>query len=367
MSINRSKKQNHTFFMKLALMQAKQNLGNTNINPSVGCVVTKNNYLLNSSCTSINGRPHAESKALSFNKKKYTNSYMYVTMEPCSHYGKTPPCVKLIIKKGVKKVFFSIKDPDVRSFNKSTKIFKKNKVKVNNGILSKEISNFYRSYIKSKKKNLPFVTCKVAVSKDFYMINKKLKFITNNYSRGRVHLMRSENDCIITSATTVINDNPQLTCRINGLQNRSPARIILDRNLKVPLSSRIMNIKKKPKTIIFFNKNNINKIRLLKKRGIKLYRISLNEDGYLDLKKVLQQANSLNYSRIFLECGSKLSINFIKSKLVDDLKIFISDKLIASNGSGNIKNKLIPFLKGKKRNYKCVNLFGEKLLSYKMK
>jgi len=128
-----------------------------------------------------------------------------------------------------------------------------------------------------------------------------------------------------------------------------------------------MNIKKKPKTIIFFNKNNINKIRLLKKRGIKLYRISLNEDGYLDLKKVLQQANSLNYSRIFLECGSKLSINFIKSKLVDDLKIFISDKLIASNGSGNIKNKLIPFLKGKKRNYKCVNLFGEKLLSYKMK
>ena len=367
MSTSQNKNQNHTFFMKLAFLQAKRNLGNTKDNPSVGCIITNNKHVVSADCTGISGRPHAEYIAIKSIKKKYKNLDLYVTIEPCSHYGKTPPCVNTIIKKRIKKVFFSINDPDVRSYGKSIKILKKNNIYVKRGHCSKEISDFYRSYTKSKKNNLPFTTCKIAITKDFFMMNKKKRFITNKYSRGRVHLMRSMNDCIITSSSTVINDNPRLNCRINGLINRSPSRIILDRNLKIPLNSKLINEANSFKTIIFFNKESKKKIRLLKKKGIKIYKIPLNYEGYLDLKETLLKVKKLGFNRIFIECGPKLSINFIKSMLVDELKIFISNERIGTNGEGNIKKKLKSLLKGKTRTYENVNLFGESLLSYKMK
>ena len=114
--------------MKLALNQAQKNLGNTRENPSVGCVIVKNGCIITAGCTSINGRPHAEQNAITYALNDVKNSDLYVTLEPCSHYGKSPPCVKSIIKNKIKRVFFSLKDPDSRSFNKSTKVLKKNKI-----------------------------------------------------------------------------------------------------------------------------------------------------------------------------------------------------------------------------------------------
>ena len=118
MSISQNKHQDHNLFMKLALDQASRSLGNTKENPAVGCVIVKNNNLIGAGFTSINGRPHAEQNAINFSKINTKNSHLYVTLEPCSHYGKTPPCVKTIIKSKIKKVFFSLKDPDHRSYNK---------------------------------------------------------------------------------------------------------------------------------------------------------------------------------------------------------------------------------------------------------
>ena len=134
------------------------------------------------------------------------------------------------------KVFFSVKDIDTRSYNKSSDYLKKKNISVQSGILYEKINSFYKSYYNYKKKELPFVTCKLAVSKDYYTIDRKNKWITNAYSRGRVHLMRSWHDCIITSSNTVIKDNPRLTCRIYGLKKRSPARIIFDNRLKTPIN-----------------------------------------------------------------------------------------------------------------------------------
>ena len=134
--------------MSLALAQAKNVLGNTKENPAVGCVITKNNRLISAGFTSRNGRPHAEQNAVNFSKINLSNSQLYVTMEPCSHYGKTPPCVKLIIKKKIKKVFFSVKDPDPRSFNKCKNVLKKNNIFVYNGILKINKSPIDRQKIK---------------------------------------------------------------------------------------------------------------------------------------------------------------------------------------------------------------------------
>ena len=126
MPIKQNKYSKHSFFMNLALMQAQKNLANTKTNPTVGCVIVKNNCIITAGYTGVNGRPHAEQNAITYSKNNVINSDLYVTLEPCSHYGLTPPCIKTIIKRRVKKVFFSVRDPDPRSYNKSTKQLKKN-------------------------------------------------------------------------------------------------------------------------------------------------------------------------------------------------------------------------------------------------
>ena len=350
--------------MKLALNQASKNLGNTKENPSVGCVITKNNSVISVGNTSVNGRPHAEKNAIMLSRSNLKNSNLYVTLEPCSHYGKTPPCTKSIIKSGIKKVFFSINDPDSRSNNQCSKILPKKGISVSKGLYSNRLNLFYRSYIKSKKVFLPFVTCKLAVSKDFFTIDKKNKWITNTYSRSRVYLMRSKHDCIITSSKTIAEDNSRLTCRIQGLCSTSPSRIILDKNLKVSLNSNIIKDANKYTTIIFYNKSNIKKIKLLNKLKVKTFMIPLDSQKNLDLLKVLIKSKQLGFCRIFLESGLKLTSNFLNKNLVDDLKLFISNKNLGKNGMNSIKKKLKLFLKGINGKKEKVNLFGDKLITY---
>jgi len=181
MSKNPIKSWKKSYFMNLALKQAQVNLGNTKENPSVGCVLVKNNSVISSACTSINGRPHAEYLAIKKAKDNSKNSDLYVTIEPCSHYGKTPPCVKFIIKNKVKRVIYSLKDPDHRSHNKSKKILKKNNIFVSNGILSSESKKFYKSYFNFKKNMLPYVTAKLAVSKDLFLNDKKINGLLTNF------------------------------------------------------------------------------------------------------------------------------------------------------------------------------------------
>ena len=142
MFTNRNKYQNHIYYMRLALQQATRSLGNTKENPAVGCVIVKNNHLISAAYTSVNGRPHAEQNAINFSKINSRNSELYVTLEPCSHYGQTPPCVKSIIKNQIKKVFFAINDPDPRSFRKCSSTLRKKGVVVSNYILKNKINFF---------------------------------------------------------------------------------------------------------------------------------------------------------------------------------------------------------------------------------
>lgn len=367
MFINPNKIKNHSYFMHLALLQAHKNLGNTKENPSVGCVITKQNSIISAGSTSFSGRPHAEYNAIYNSKKNLNGAHLYVTLEPCSHYGKTPPCTNLIIKKGIKKVFFSIYDPDLRSKKKSFKILKKRKVVVLNGIYNKEVKLFYKSYLKSKNELLPYVTAKLALSKDYFSINKRKRWITNKFSRGRVHLMRASNDCIITSSKTVKIDDSQLNCRIRGLYNRSPSKIILDKNLRIPLNSKILKESNKFRTIIFYNKNNIKKIKLLKKLNISSHKISLNKESCLDLKEVLLKAKKMGFYRIFLETGLSLTTSFLREKLVDEFKLFISDNKLGKKGDGSFKKNYNLFLKNKKSIKEKINLFNDKLITFRLK
>ena len=348
-------------------MMAKKSLGNTKENPAVGCIIVNKKGVISSGSTSQSGRPHAEHNAIKYSKITFENSSMYVTLEPCSHYGKTPPCVNTIIKNKIKNVYFSINDPDSRSFNKSIKKFKKANIIVKKGILNKKIKNFYRSYFINKKEDLPFVSAKIALSKDLYTKNKKKKWITNQFSRGRVHLLRSIHDCIITSANTVIEDNPMLNCRIKGLENRSPARIIIDKHLKTPINSNIIKTGFKYKTIIFHNKINISKIKKLKKLNIKLVWFPISINGNFILKKLLKKIKLMGFYRIFIETGLNLTTSFLKENTINDFYLFISNTNLRKNGLNNFNKDMKKYLKNKIFFNEKVNLFGEKLLSYKIK
>jgi len=367
MSKNLNKKKSDSYFMNLALKQAYLNIGNTKKNPSVGCVITNNNILIGSGVTGKNGVPHAEVNSILSSRKNLKDSNLYITLEPCSHYGKTPPCTNIIIKNKIRKVFFSINDPDLRSHNKSFSLLKKKGILVKKGLLKNNVNFFYRSYIKFKRNQLPFVTCKLAISKDYYTINKNNKWITNEYSRGRVHLLRSSHDCIITSSKTIKKDNPRLNCRIHGLEDRTPILAILDNKLSISMKSYVINNFDGRKTIIFYNKKNIKKIKLLKKRKIKLYRVPLNNYGNIDLKSCLIILRKLGLSRIFLEAGLKLTSSFIKEKLIHDFKIFISKKNCGPDGKNNFKKYYKFLMNRKKVKIEKVNLFGDKLISIKIK
>ena len=173
-------KTNHNHFLNLAFNLAKINLGKTNLNPSVGCVVVKDNSVISSGITSINGRPHAEAIALNKNIN-FKGSSVYVTMEPCTHYGLTPPCTNIIKKKGVKKVFYTFDDIDIRTTKKSKIDLLKKNIKVYKKKI-KNFKDFYQSYFINKNYDLPLIDAKIALSKDNYSINKKEKWITNFYS-----------------------------------------------------------------------------------------------------------------------------------------------------------------------------------------
>ena len=180
-------KRNHNFFSNLALNLAENNLGKTNSNPSVGCVVVKDGAVISSGFTSISGRPHAEFNALNKNYD-FKGSNLYVRLEPCTHYGLTPPCTDIIKKKKIKSVYYCFEDPDKRTFKNAKKYLKKYK------IISKKIkikkNNIYESYYLNKTRNLPFIDAKIAISNDYFTINKKSKWITNLRSR-KVGMYRS--------------------------------------------------------------------------------------------------------------------------------------------------------------------------------
>ena len=238
------KKDNFTKFdkkiMQFAINLADINKGLTGINPSVGCVVVKDKKIISYGNTNIKGRPHAETITLNKNKKNNNGSYVYLTLEPCSHYGKTPPCTNALIKSKVKKVIFSQIDPDKRSKGRAKKILNKKNIKVHYGLLKNEVKNFYKDYNYSKKKKLPYVIGKIACSADYFIFKNNTK-ITYNHSRKVSHLLRYQNQGILTSYKTINNDNPKLTCRLNGLENFSPIKIVLDKNLKINMNSYIIN------------------------------------------------------------------------------------------------------------------------------
>ena len=324
-------------YMKFAIDLAINQNGLTGTNPSVGCVIVKNKKILSYGVTHINGRPHAETIALNKNKNKNYGSTIYLTLEPCSHYGKTPPCTKAIIKSKVKNVYYSIEDSDLKCFKKSKKILNSKKISTNSGLLNKKVKKLYKNYNYVKKNKLPYVIGKLACSSNLFIL-KNNKLITNEHSRKIGHLLRYKNQGVLTSYKTINKDNPKLTCRIKGLENFSPIIIIIDKDLKINMNSYIVKKANKNDTFIFHSSKNLNKINNLKKNKIKLIYIDINIYGYFDLKKLFRKIYEMGVHNLLVECGKLLTSNILAKKLFNEFYLFKSNKNINNKDAINVKD-----------------------------
>jgi len=316
-------------YMDLALDLAKSREGHTGPNPSVGCVIVKNDKIISIGQTSINGRPHAEYNAIKNCNENIKGSKMYVTLEPCCHHGKTSPCTSAIIKSNVSEVIYSINDIDQRVSGKSKKILNSKKIIVKKGLLRKKITEFYNSYFYNKKNKLPFITGKIAISKNNLIYSKGNKRITNSLSDNFTHLLRYKNDSIMVSYKTLNKDNSKLNCRLKSLKNFSPNRIILDNKLNLNTKSYLFKTVKKNNTIIFYNEANKSKIKEFKKNKIILIKSKISKDKKLDLKIIFKKLYDLGSRNILIEGGSELTAYLLKKRLFNKFYLFKSKKVLS--------------------------------------
>ena len=346
---------NHNYYLDLAYQLAEKNLGKTGLNPSVGAVVVKDDSVISSGITSYKGRPHAEFNALS-KIKNFAGASLYTSLEPCVHYGKTPPCTDIISKKKIKKVYFGSYDPDIRSYKKAKSTLMKKGIVVKK-IKSNDYKNFYKSYFVNKNFNIPFVSAKIALSNDFLSINSKKKWITNESSRKIVHFLRSRYDCILSTSKTINLDNSLLNCRIDGLDKFKPDLFIIDLNLKLKKNLLLNKIIKKRKTFIITNKSNLKKVGIYKKKGYKFIFLNALKDKK-DFILLYKKIYKLGYSRVLLETGLIFLNTIIKNKLIKNLYFFKSNQNLRKTGKNNISSNFL-----KKIRFKpiSINLNGDKL------
>ena len=346
---------NHNYFLDLAFQLAEKNLGKTKLNPSVGSIVVKNGLVISSGVTSLKGRPHSEFNALN-NLKNTTGASLYTTLEPCTHYGKTPPCVNIIIKKKIKNVYYAFEDPDSRTFKKAKKILSLKGIKTKL-IRSAKYKEFYKSYFINKRFNIPFITGKIAISSDYQTINKKSKWITNESSRQIVHLLRSQYDCILSTSKSINKDNSLLNCRIDGLNNYKPDLFIIDLNLKLKKNLALNTLLNKRKTYLITKKINSKNTLTYKKKGYKIIfldKLENKSDFYLFFKKIYK----LGYSRVLTETGLSFLNNLIRNNVIHDLYIFKSDIKLGKNGKNN---DTIKYLKKISPRLLTIYLNGDKI------
>lgn len=323
-------------YMKLALELAKKGIGRVHPNPMVGAVIVKDGKILGQGYHKKCGEGHAEVNAFKDAEEKNENvegAEMYVTLEPCSHFGKTPPCADKIIEKKISKVFIGTLDPNPLVAGRGVKKLKDAGIYVEYGILESECYKLNEVFMKYIVKKEPFVVMKTGMSLDgkIATYSGESKWITEEKSREDVHNLRNELTGIMVGINTVLKDNPQLTCRVNG--GRNPIRIIVDSNLKIPMDCKIVNTAKEVETIIATtDKANLDKINSLEDKGVKIIVVP-SKNGKVNLKELMTILGKLKIDSILLEGGGTLNFSALEEGIVDKVKIYIAPKIIGGKDS----------------------------------
>jgi diaminohydroxyphosphoribosylaminopyrimidine deaminase/5-amino-6-(5-phosphoribosylamino)uracil reductase len=320
-------------YMKIALDLAEKGRGLVSPNPVVGAVIVKKGKIIGEGYHKMYGEDHAEVDAFKNADEEVEGAVMYVTLEPCSHYGKTPPCADLIIKKKISKVIIGTLDPNPLVAGNGVKKLKEAGIEVKVGVLEDECRKVNEIFMKYISEKTPFVLMKTAMSLDgkISTYTGESRWISGEESRKQVHELRAKYSAIMVGVNTVIQDDPELTCRIEG--GRNPIRVILDSKLRIPITSKIVESAKEIKTIVVATnkapkKNGI----MLEKKGINI--LLTNEiEGRVDIKDLMKKLGELNIDSVLLEGGSSLNFSALEQEIVDKVQIYIAPILLGGDMS----------------------------------
>lgn len=308
--------------MKSALELAKNGLGKVEPNPAVGCVIVKSNKIIGKGYHKKFGGPHAEIEALKNCKTSPGGATMYVTLEPCCHFGKTPPCTDAIIKAGIKKVVAAVKDPTKKVSGQGFKILKKAGIEVESGICEKEAEKLNAPFFKFAKTQKPWVIIKWAQSRDGFLSRLDNKrWISNSASRKDVQKLRKKVQGILVGINTILEDNPMLTVRPDT--GRRPLRIVLDNDLRIPLNSKLIKTANNIPVCIFTKSKS-----KIKKQGIE----TINVGKKNILNKVLTELCKKGIQQLLIEGGEKVISSFIRQNLADEIIVYTSNEKLGKKG-----------------------------------
>jgi diaminohydroxyphosphoribosylaminopyrimidine deaminase/5-amino-6-(5-phosphoribosylamino)uracil reductase len=321
-------------FMSLALALGRRGLGNAWPNPAVGAVVVKDGLVSGRGWTQPGGRPHAEVEALRRAGEAARGATLYVTLEPCSHHGKTPPCVDAIMAAGIARVVSSLEDPNPKIAGEGHAKLKAAGIVVTLGVCAEEAHHAHAGHIRRVRDGRPHVTLKLAVSADGKagLAGRRPAAITGEAARERVHLMRAMNDAVLTGIGTVLSDDPQLTSRLPGMALRSPVRVVLDSALRRPPSSKLASSAARTLDWTFADQTaSPENERILTDLGVEVLRVP-GVNGRLDLSAVLRGLAGRGITRVMVEAGPILSAAFLNADLVDVAALFRSPNAIGAGG-----------------------------------
>ncbi|HID79508.1 MAG TPA: bifunctional diaminohydroxyphosphoribosylaminopyrimidine deaminase/5-amino-6-(5-phosphoribosylamino)uracil reductase RibD [Aquifex aeolicus] len=315
-------------FMKRAIALAKTRKGLTHPNPTVGCVIVKGGKIVGEGVHLKAGQPHAEVVALKKAGSRAKGSTVYVTLEPCAHYGRTPPCSLELIKAGVKRVVVATLDPNPKVAGKGIENLRRAGIDVTVGVCEEDAKKLNEDFFHWVTTQTPFVVLKIAQTLDGFIATEdgESKWITSQDSRKTVHRLRCESSSILVGVGTVLKDNPQLTVRLVSCEKK-PLRVVLDSYLKIPESAKILD--NSAPTLIFTSKGDPQKIRRLEERGFEVVKIPA-EGGLLDLKEVLKVLGKREVVQLLVEGGAKIFGQFFRQKLWNKLVVYTAPKVFGS-------------------------------------
>lgn len=342
-------------FMDLALALGRRGLGRTWPNPAVGAVVVRDDggihTVVGRGWTQPGGRPHAETEALVRAGAAARGATLYVTLEPCSHVGRTPPCADAVIASGIARVVSALEDCNPSVAGQGHARLRANGIAVEIGLGAREAARTHAGHIRRLRDQRPHVMLKMAVSSDgkVGLAGRRPVAITGEEARRRVHLLRAIHDAVLTGIGTVLADDPLLTCRLPGMEARSPVRVVLDSNLRLPLDGKLVQTAQAtPLWILASASAPADKERALADRGAQVFRVEPTGSG-LDLKACLAVLAKQGITRLMVEGGPILAAAFTAADLVDELALLRAPHALGASALDAVEGQPLEILVGSPR------------------
>jgi diaminohydroxyphosphoribosylaminopyrimidine deaminase/5-amino-6-(5-phosphoribosylamino)uracil reductase len=296
----------------------------------VGAVVVKRGKVVGEGYHTRAGQPHAEIEALGKAGNKAHSADLYVNLEPCCHFGRTPPCTEAIIEAGIKRVFVGMKDPNKQVSGKGLRSLKKHGIAIVSNVLKEECVKLNESFVKKMKTGMPFVILKTAMSLDGKIATRSgdSRWVTGKLARNHVHKIRNQVDAILVGTETVLKDDPRLTCRLETGSVKHPVRIILDRRNRIPLTAKVFKNSRSQKVVYVTGPDiSSHRLKTLVSKKVEVLNGKLFKNGF-DIKHLLKELANRDMNSILIEGGAELNASVVKAGMVDRVVAFISPKLI---------------------------------------